>query len=295
MSNFGRILVPMVSPFDDTGRVDMDSAAKIMHYLADNGSDGIVVAGTTGESSTLKDDEMQALFELAVSEVGDRVEIIVGTGSNDTQHAVEMTSRAAELDIHGHLIVVPYYNKPPRQGLIEHYRAVAASTDKPIMMYNIPGRCGINMDPDLQAELAETPNIVAVKQSNPDLEQARRIVTDTSLDLYCGDDSLFLQFLAIGGKGIVAVSAHVAAAEMKRVADAVEAGDMQLARDLDQPLQDVYKTMVLNSAAIMSKAALKQLGLSAGNVRLPLVNATDDEIEAVSEMLKRHGRAEKVA
>ncbi len=294
MSHFGRILVPMVSPFDDNGKVDMDSAAKIMHYLVDNGCDGIVVAGTTGESATLKDDEMQALFELAVSEVGEKVDIMAGTGSNDTEHAVELTSRAAELGIDGHLIVVPYYNKPPRQGLIEHYRAVAGSTDKPIMMYNIPGRCGINMEPDLQAELAEIPNIVAVKQSNPDLEQARRIVTDTSLDLYCGDDSLFLQFLAMGGKGIVAVSAHVAAEEMKKVADAVEAGDMELARDLDKSLQDVYKTMVMNSAAIMSKAALSQLGLNAGNVRLPLVNATDEEVEAVRGMLDRHGITKQV-
>lgn len=295
MSAFGRILVPMISPFDGDGKVDLESAAQIMHYLVDGGCDGIVVAGTTGESATLKDDEIQALFELAVSEVGDRVDILAGTGSNDTAHAVELTSKAAELDIDGHLIVVPYYNKPPRQGLVEHYRAVADATDKPIMMYNIPGRCGINMAPDLQAELAEIPNIVAVKQSNPDLDQARRIAADTSLDLYCGDDSLFLEFLAIGGKGIVAVAAHVVAEEMKKVADAVETGDLPLARELDHSLQDIYKAMVSNSAAIMSKAALNQLGLRAGNVRLPLVDATDEEVGLIRDMLERHGIAKQVA
>ncbi len=294
MSEFGRILVPMVTPFDERGNVDMESAAQIMHYLVDSGCDGIVVAGTTGESATLHDDEMQALFELAVSEVGGRVDILAGTGSNDTAHAVELTSRAAKLDIDGHLIVTPYYNKPPRQGLLEHYRAVAGSTDKPIMLYNIPSRCGINLDPDLQCDLAEIANIVAVKQSNPDMDQVRRIVTETGLSLYCGDDSLFLSFLALGGKGIVAVSAHVAASQMKRVADLVEAGDMQEARVLDRELQDVYKTMVSNQAAIMAKAALSLLGLKAGNVRLPLVNATEAEVDTIKGMLERHGITKQV-
>lgn len=289
MSTFGQILVPMITPFDEQGKVDADAAAKLMHHLVDNGCDGIVVTGTTGESATLNDDERVELFELAVSEVGDRADVLAGTGSNDTAHCVELTARASEVGVDGHLVVAPYYNKPPRRGLVEHYRAVAEATDKPIMLYNIPARCGINMAPDLQAEIAEFENVVAVKQSNPDLDQARRIVTDTGLELYCGDDNLFLPFLAIGGKGAVFATAHLVAKELKQIAEAVEKGDLEKARTIDESLQDVFETMFLTSVTIMTKAALALLGFKTGGVRLPLVEASESEVAAARKMLAERG------
>lgn len=286
MADLGTILTAMVTPFDGEGAVNPQAAATLMRYLVENGSDGIVVAGTTGEAPTLDDGEKLELFELALSEVGDRATVIAGTGSNDTAHSVELTAKATELGVHGHLIVTPYYNKPPRQGIIEHFKAVAAATDKPVIVYNIPGRCVINLDPDLQAELSEIDNVVAVKQVNSDMEQAKRILEETDLAVYAGDDNLLRAFMEIGASGGVTVSSHIVGRQMNEMARAVLTGDLAKAEKIDGSIRTVYETLFITSGTIMTKAALNLMGYDVGGVRLPLVDATEDEQAQARAMLE---------
>lgn len=295
MSGLGTIVTAMVTPFDGEGAVDLGAARRLAAHLVANGSDGIVVTGTTGESPTLDDAEKLKLYELVLDEVGERATVIASTGSNDTAHSVRLTEESAALGVDGHLIVTPYYNKPPRQGIIEHFKAVAAATEKPVMIYNIPSRCVINLEPELLAELSQVENITSVKQANSDLDQARRILDDSGLELYAGDDNLLCTFMGMGGSGGVCVSSHVVGNEMKEMAQAAQAGDLERAREIEASIEDVFSTLFITSGTITTKAALKLMGLDAGGVRLPLVEASADETSQVRAMLERHGLITKVA
>jgi 4-hydroxy-tetrahydrodipicolinate synthase len=284
----GEILTAIVTPFARDGSVDLERFRALARYLVENGSDGLVVAGTTGESPTLSDEERFALFEAAVDEVGARATVVAGTGTYSTAHSIHLTERAHELGVDGFLVVTPYYNKPPPRGIVEHFKAVAAATDKPIVAYNIPGRVVVNVEPETMAKLAEIPTVTAVKQANDDLAQARRIV-ELGLDLYAGDDNLVLPFLEIGGVGGVCVHTHVAGPQVKELVRLYREGDIDGARRLDaelQPALDILQ-VVVNPIAI--KAALNLLGHDVGGHRLPLVAATEEETAKIRDCLERLG------
>jgi 4-hydroxy-tetrahydrodipicolinate synthase len=250
-----------------------------MGHLAENGSDGFVVAATTGEASTLTDEEQLSLIELAVTERPSGKTIVAGTGTNDTRHAVYLTERATELGANAMISVTPYYNRPSALGLRCHYEAVAGATDKPILLYNIPSRTGTNIGPELLTELAQIEHIDGVKQANAD-----ELQLIDGLDVYAGDDSSFARTLDIGGAGGIAVASHIVGNEMRRM---VEEPEHRSA--IDATLQDVYRTLFLTSSPTCTKAALNLLGHNAGGCRLPMVQATEEETEAVRAMLERHG------
>jgi 4-hydroxy-tetrahydrodipicolinate synthase len=279
MSGLGTILTAIVTPFDDEGRVNEESFVALMRHLADNGSDGFVVAGTTGEASTMTDEEQLGLIELAVDERPAGKSIVAGTGTNDTRQAVYLTERATELGADAMLSVTPYYNKPSRLGIVRHYEAVAKATDKPTLLYNIPGRTATNVAPDLLAELAQIDGISGVKQANPD-----ELQMIDGLELYAGDDATFARTLDIGGAGGISVASHIVGNEMRRMVDEPERRE-----EIDASLRDVYETLFLTSSPTCTKAALNMLGHGVGGLRLPLVSATAEEGAVVRSMLERHG------
>src|ERR1700726_4681974 len=275
MRDLGAILTAIVTPFDRELRVNEESFVALMRHLADNGSDGFVVAGTTGEASTLTDEEQLRVIELAVLERPPGRTIIAGTGTNDTRQAAHLTARATEIGADAILSVTPYYNKPSRLGLRRHYEEGARATDKPILLYNIPGRTATNMPPDLLAELAQIENIVGVKQANAD-----ELQPIDGLALYAGDDATFARTLDIGGAGGILVASHIVGNEMRRLVD-----EPDHRAEIDASLHDVYATLFMTSSPTCTKAALNLLGLDAGGLRLPLVEATDEELAAVRTML----------
>jgi len=279
MTGLGTVLTAIVTPFDAEGKVNEESFVALMGHLAENGSDGFVVAATTGEASTLTDEEQLRLIELAVTERPSGKTIVAGTGTNDTRHAVYLTERATELGADAMISVTPYYNRPSPLGLRRHYEAVAGATDKPILLYNIPSRTGTNIGPELLAELAQIEHIEGVKQANAD-----ELQLIDGLDVYAGDDSSFARTLDIGGAGGVAVASHIVGNEMRRMVDEPEHRSA-----IDATLQDVYRTLFLTSSPTCTKAALNLLGHNAGGCRLPMVQATEEETEAVRVMLEHHG------
>jgi 4-hydroxy-tetrahydrodipicolinate synthase len=290
----GEILTAIATPFKRDGAVDLQAFRTLASHLVDNGSDGLVVTGTTGESPTLSDDERFALYEAAVEEVGDRATVIAGTGTYSTSHSVHLTSRAHELGVHGFLVITPYYNKPPVRGIVEHFKAIAAVSDRPIVVYNIPGRVVLNLETEALAELAEIPTVGAVKQAYPDLDQARAIV-DLGLDLYAGDDDLVLPFLEIGGVGGVCVHTHVVGPQVKEMVQRYRDGDVDGARALDRELAPSIELLRVAPNPIAIKCALNLLGHEVGGLRLPLVEATVEEREAVRSCLGRLGLLAPVA
>ncbi len=277
--NLGTILTAIVTPFDERGNVNEDAFVALMRHLAKNGSDGFVVAGTTGEASTLTEQEQLGLIELAVVERPEGVTIVAGTGTNDTRQAVHLTERATALGVDATLSVTPYYNKPSRLGLLRHYEAVAAATDKPVILYNIPGRTATNIGPDLLAELAQIDGIEGVKQAN-----AAELQQIDGLALYAGDDTIFARTLDMGGAGGICVSSHIVGSEMQRMVT-----EPENRAEIDASLEDVYETLYLTSSPTCTKAALNLLGHNVGGVRLPIVEATAEETAAVRAMLERHG------
>jgi 4-hydroxy-tetrahydrodipicolinate synthase len=279
MTELGAVLTAIVTPFDQELRVDEEAFVALIRHLADNGSDGFVVAGTTGEASTLTDEEQLGLIELAVQERPAGKTIVAGTGTNDTRHAVHLTERATALGADAILSVTPYYNKPSRLGLRRHYEEVARATDKPVLLYNIPGRTGTNMPPDLLAELAQIEHIDGVKQANPD-----ELQPIDGLALYAGDDATLARTLDMGGAGGVTVSSHIVGNEMHRMV-----AEPESRAQIDASLQDVYRTLFLTSSPTCTKAALNLLGHNVGGLRLPLVEATEQETEEIRAMLQRHG------
>jgi 4-hydroxy-tetrahydrodipicolinate synthase len=282
----GEVLTAAVAPFDANGAVDYDRYRALCEFLVENGSDGVVVNGTTGEASTLSEEERIGLIEAALEAIGDRATVVAGTGTNSTAHSVELTEQAHEAGAHAVLVVTPYYNKPPPRGVVEHFKAVAAATDRPVVAYNIPGRVVINIEPETMAELAEIPNVTAVKQSNADLEQARWIV-ELGLDLYAGDDNLVLPFVELGGRGGVCVHTHIVGPQVKELIRLAREGDLDGARQLDEELEPAYELIGVVTGPIQIKAALNLLGHEVGGVRLPLVEASDEQVAQIRGYLER--------
>jgi 4-hydroxy-tetrahydrodipicolinate synthase len=282
----GEVLTAIVTPFDATGAVDYERFRELAVHLVENGSDGLVVAGTTGESPTLSDDERLELVAVAVDAVGDRATVVAGTGTYSTAHSVHLTERAHELGVDAFLVVTPYYNKPPVRGIVEHFKAVAAASDKPIMIYNIPARVVLNLETGTIAELAGIPTVRAVKQANDDLEQARAIV-DLGLALYAGDDPLILPFLELGGVGGVCVHTHVVGPQVKELITRFRAGDLEGARRLERETAPALEILKVQANPIAIKAALNLLGHDVGGLRLPLVEANEDELAQVRGCLER--------
>jgi 4-hydroxy-tetrahydrodipicolinate synthase len=282
----GEVLTAVVTPFDSSGAVDHERFRALASHLVENGSDGLVVAGTTGESPTLSDDERIELIAAAVDAIGDRATIVAGTGTYSTAHSVHLTERAHEAGADGFLVVTPYYNKPPPRGIVEHFKAVAAVSDRPIVVYNIPSRVVINIEPETIAELAEIPTVRAVKQANDDLEQARRIV-ELGLDLYAGDDDLILRFVELGGLGGVCVHTHVVGPQVKEMITRFHEGDLEGARRLEEETGPALEILKVQTNPIAIKAALNLLGHEVGGLRLPLVEANEDEVAQVRDCLER--------
>jgi 4-hydroxy-tetrahydrodipicolinate synthase len=284
----GEVLTAMVTPFKADGSVDYDRYRELATFLVDNGSDGVVTFGTTGESPTLSDDEKLELLTVALEAVGDRATVVAGAGTYSTAHSVQLTERAQALGAHAILVVTPYYNKPPQRGIVEHFRAIAAATDRPVIAYNIPGRVVVNIETATFAELAEIPNVTAVKQAHDDLAEARAIV-ELGLDLYSGDDNVLFPFLGVGAKGVVSVLAHVVGPQLKAMCRAYAEGDEEAARRIDEELAPAYEILRVAINPIPIKAALNLLGHELGGYRLPMVPPTDEELARVRDCLERVG------
>jgi 4-hydroxy-tetrahydrodipicolinate synthase len=285
----GDVLTAVVTPFRDDGSVNLDSFRRLCAHLVENGSDGVVVAGTTGESPTLTDEERLDLFAAAVEAVGARATVVAGTGTYSTAHSVHLTAQAHELGVDGFLVVTPYYNKPPVRGIVAHFRAIAEATDRPIIAYNIPQRVVLNLEPETLGELAEIPNVHAVKQATTDQEQARRIVENTGLVLYAGNDDLLLPFLELGGSGGVFVFTHLVGMRVKELIARYREGDVESAQSIDSELRPLIDALAVTTNPIPVKAALNMLGHDVGGHRLPLVEATEAEKATIREALERVG------
>jgi 4-hydroxy-tetrahydrodipicolinate synthase len=284
----GEVLTAIVTPFHPDGSVDYGRFRELAQHLVDHGSDGLVVTGTTGESPTLTDGERFELYAAAVDAVGSRATVVASTGTYSTAHSVHLTERAHELGADGFLVVTPYYNKPPARGIVAHFRAIADATDRPIVAYNIPQRCVVNIEPETIAELAEIPNVTAVKQATTDPEQARRIV-EVGLDLYAGNDDLILPWLELGGVGGVCVFTHLVGAQVKELIRRFKAGDRDGARALGEELEPVIEALAVTTNPIPVKAALALAGHDVGGLRLPLVAATEDEQARIRTGLEHAG------
>jgi 4-hydroxy-tetrahydrodipicolinate synthase len=284
----GSVLTAIVTPFREDGAVDFDAFQSLARHLVANGSDGVVVAGTTGESPTLSDDERLDLIRAAIEAVGDTATVVAGTGTYSTHHSVHLTGRAHELGADGFLVVTPYYNKPPPRGIVAHFTEIARATDRPIVVYNIPARVVLNIEPETISRLAEIENVRAVKQAWDDLAQAKHIV-DTGLDLYAGDDNLIQPFLELGGVGGICVHTHVVGPQVAEQVRAMRDGDVERAREIDAELGPSYELLKVAPNPIAIKAALNLLGHAVGGHRLPLVSATDEEVAEVRGCLDRLG------
>jgi 4-hydroxy-tetrahydrodipicolinate synthase len=277
--NLGSILTAMVTPFDDGGNLDEEAAVRLMRHLADHGSDGLVICGTTGEASTLNDEEHLRMIELAVSEMKGECTIVAGVGSNDTRHAVRLTERASAFGPDALLSVNPYYNRPSRRGIVRHYQEVSRATNLPIVLYNIPQRTGSDMPNDLLAELAQIENVVAVKQANP-----ANLAKVDGLQIYAGNDDLLADVLEMGEPGGILVASHLFGDEMHRMVD-----EPERRREIDESLKDVYRDLAIAPLACSIKAALNILGFAAGAPRLPYVELDEQERAVIHAMLERHG------
>ncbi len=284
----GHVLTAIVTPFHEDGAVDVESFQRLARHLVDHGSDGIVVAGTTGESPNLSDEERLDLFRAAIDAVGADATVVAGTGTYSTAHSVHLTEQAHELGVDAFLVVTPYYNRPPQRGIVAHFEAIAAASDKPIVAYNIPARTVINIEPETISRLAEIETVRAVKQANDDLDQARHIVA-SGLTLYAGDDNLIQPFLELGGVGGICVHTHVVGPQVAEQVKAMEAGDTERAREIDRALKPAYDLLKVVSNPIAVKAALNLLGHEVGGHRLPLVPATSEELADVRSCLDRLG------
>jgi len=284
MATFEGVLTAMVTPFAEDGSLDLAASRRVARHLVESGSDGIVVAGTTGESPTLGDSEKIALLGAVREEVADRCPVICGTGSNDTAHSVGLSKAAEEAGASGVLVVCPYYNKPNRRGLLAHFGAVAESVECPVILYNIPSRAVINMAPDLLAELAEIENVVAVKQAND--EEIQQI---PGLDLLAGNDDSYLRCLEAGGTGGILVASHLVGNRMRSIYERVAAGDVEAARSEDEELRPLYAALGVTTNPIPIKAALAEIGLCSDTMRLPMVSASREERQEIETALSTLG------
>jgi|APAga8741243955_1050106.scaffolds.fasta_scaffold00267_5 4-hydroxy-tetrahydrodipicolinate synthase len=287
MIDFGKVATAMVTPFDHKGNIDFEKTTQLINYLISNGSDALVIAGTTGESPTLSTEEKLALFRHSVKVVDGRVPVVAGTGSNNTYASIELTKKAEEIGVDAIMIVAPYYNKPNQEGLYQHFKTIAESTELPVMLYNIPGRSVINMSVDTIVRLAELPNVVALKDASGDLDAMTAIIAQTSDDfaLYSGDDGLTLPVLAIGGTGIISVASHIIGNEMQEMVKVYESGNPKEAAKIHQRIVPVMKSLFAAPSPTPVKTALQLKGLDVGSVRLPLVPLTEEERQTLVSTL----------
>lgn len=287
MIDFGKVATAMVTPFDHKGNIDFEKTTQLINYLISNGSDALVIAGTTGESPTLSTEEKLALFRHSVKVVDGRVPVVAGTGSNNTYASIELTKKAEEIGVDAIMIVAPYYNKPNQEGLYQHFKTIVESTELPVMLYNIPGRSVINMSVDTIVRLAELPNVVALKDASGDLDAMTAIIAQTSDDfaLYSGDDGLTLPVLAIGGTGIISVASHIIGNEMQEMVKLYESGNPKEAAKIHQRIVPVMKSLFAAPSPTPVKTALQLKGLDVGSVRLPLVPLTEEERQTLVSTL----------
>jgi len=285
----GSVITAMVTPFRADGAVDFERFRELATFLVENGSDGLVVCGTTGESPTLTDEEKLDLFRAAVETVGDRATLIAGTGTYDTAHSAHLTREAAELGVDGILVVTPYYSKPPQRAIVRHFEEIAGATDLPVIAYNIPSRVVVDIESATIARLAEIENVVAVKQAYDDLDEARFIAEETRLDLYSGDDPITFDFLELGGVGVVSVTAHLWGPQIAEMIRLHGEGDVDGAHAIHEELEPSYDLLRIQTNPIPIKAALNLTGHEVGGHRLPMVDADEDELARVRSCLERAG------
>ncbi len=291
MKSFGRVLTAMVTPFNDDFSVNYKAAAELAQYLVAHGNDGLVVAGSTGESATLSNEEKLKLFSTVLDAVGDKAAVIAGTGSNDTLASIKMTQETEKLGVHGAMLVGPYYNKPTQEGFIRHFSMIAEKTGLPIILYNVPGRTASNILPPAIAQLSKLPNIVAVKEASGSLEQVSEIVRTAvpGFQVYSGDDSLTLPILSVGGCGIISVAGHVVAEKMQAMIAAYFAGDVKKAREIHIELTPFFKVIFVTTNPIPIKTAVTLMGLNGGVLRPPMVPSTASETEQLRTVMNSLG------
>jgi len=288
MAQFGHVITAMATPFDREERLDYKRAAELARWLVDHGSESLVVAGTTGESPTLSDEEKVELFRTVKQAVGGRAKVIAGTGTYDTAHSIHLSKQAEKAGADGLLLVNPYYNRPSQDGLYAHFRKVAESTSLPVVLYNIPGRTGVNCLPETVARLAEVPTIVAIKEATGSLDQASDVRQRTPPEflIYSGDDSLTLPMLAVGGTGVISVASHLVGNEIGQMIRAFFAGDVRTALQIHMKLWPLFKVLFITTNPVPLKAALRLAGFDVGTPRLPLVQATPKEQEQIRAVLQ---------
>ena len=288
MKSFGRVLTAMITPFNEDYSVNYKAAAELAKYLVAHGNDGLVVAGSTGESATLGADEKLKLFSTVLEAVGDKATVIAGTGSNDTLASIRLTQEAEKLGVHGAMLVGPYYNKPPQEGFYQHFKMIAERTGLPLIVYNVPGRTASNILPPTIARLSEIPNIVAVKEASGSLDQVSEIVRTArpGFQVYSGDDGLTLPILSVGGCGIISVAGHVVAERMQEMIGAYLAGDVKLAQAIHIELMPFFQVIFVTTNPIPIKTAVNLMGLPGGCFRPPMVPPTAAETEQLRTVMR---------
>ncbi|MCP8969050.1 4-hydroxy-tetrahydrodipicolinate synthase [Ectobacillus ponti] len=288
MIDFGTVATAMITPFDKNDNVDFAKTTQLVNYLIENGTTALVVAGTTGESPTLTTEEKVALFRHVVQVAAGRVPVVAGTGNNNTQASIELTKKAEEAGVDAVMLVAPYYNKPNQEGLYQHFKTIAESTELPVMLYNIPGRSVVTMSPDTIARLAQLPNVVALKDAGGDVLAMTEVIekTDDSFMVYSGDDGLTLPAMAIGAKGVISVASHVIGNELQEMIAAFQAGDFGKAQKLHQLVLRITKALFMAPNPTPVKTALQMRGLDVGSVRLPLVPLTEEERQRLYAVLQ---------
>jgi len=287
MINFGQVLTAMVTPFDQNGEIDFDATENLVNYLIQNGTDGLVVAGTTGESPTLSTEEKLDLFKFVVDVVDKRIPVIAGTGSNNTRASISLTKAAEKTGVDGIMLVAPYYNKPSQEGLYQHFKGIADATTLPVMLYNIPGRSVVNLSVDTVVQLSQIDNIVCIKEASGDLDAIAEIISRTSSDfiVYSGDDSMTLPILSIGGTGVVSVASHIIGKEMQEMITNFKNGRIQAAAYTHRNLLPTIKALFTAPSPAPVKAALNLNGVNVGGVRLPMIPLTDEQENVLKEFV----------
>lgn len=291
MKKFGNLITAMVTPFKDDLSVDYDQAAQLAVRLVESGSDGVVVCGTTGESPTLSFEEKVGLYQAVTEAIGGKAVVIAGTGSYDTGSSIKLTQAAEKVGVDGIMLVVPYYNKPPQEGLYQHFKEIAQKTELPVMLYNVPGRTSQNLLPDTIARLTELDNVVAVKEASGNMEQVAEIrrKTPENFAIYSGDDSLTLPIMSVGGVGVVSVASHLVGRRMKEMIKSFLSGDVREATRIHLELLPLFKVMFITTNPIPVKTAVNLSGFKAGGLRLPLVEPTNEQRNAIRECLRQVG------
>ncbi|MEK4713330.1 4-hydroxy-tetrahydrodipicolinate synthase [Sporosarcina sp. FSL K6-1540] len=288
--NFGQVLTAMVTPFDENGEIDFQATKNLINYLIANGTDGLVVSGTTGESPTLTEEEKVKLFKFAVDVVNGRIPVIAGTGSNNTKGSIELTILAEDVGVDGIMLVAPYYNNPSQEGLYQHFKTISEVTSLPIILYNVPGRSVVNISAETVIRLSKIPNIVSIKEASGDLDAMVEIITHTPEDfsLYSGDDGLTIPVLSIGGTGVISVASHVIGNEMQTMIEHFKSGNIQEAAKVHRRLLPIMKALFAAPNPSPVKAALNLKGIPVGGVRLPMIPLSDEQLSSLQRALDIH-------